>query len=67
MQLRCKVSNKDEAEMLAMILIAQLVTLSDETVKNVIETMKRQTKQFGVNKDVFFSEIESIVKKYKKL
>ena len=49
-------SNKDEAEMLAMILIAQLVTLSDETVKNVIETMKRQTKQFGVNKDVFFSE-----------
>ena len=29
-----------------MILIAQLVTLSDETVKNVIETMKRQTKQF---------------------
>ena len=48
-------SNKDEAEMLAMILIAQLVTLSDETVKNVIETMKRQTKQFGVNKDVFFS------------
>ena len=65
MQLRCKVSNKDEAE-LAMILIAQLVTLSDETVKNVIETMKRQTKQFGVNKDVFFSEMESIVKKYKK-
>ena len=56
-------SNKDEAEMLAMILIAQLVTLSDETV---IETMKRQTKQFGVNKDVFFSEMESIVKKYKK-
>ena len=66
MQLRCKVSNKDEAEMLEMILIAQLVTLSDETVKNVIETMKRQTKQFGVNKDVFFSEMESIVKKYKK-
>lgn len=59
-------SNKDEAEMLAMILIAQLVTLSDETVKNVIETMKRQAKQFGVNKDVFFSEMESIVKKYKK-
>lgn len=59
-------SNKDEAEMLAMILIAQLVTLSDETVKNVIETMKRQTKQFGVNKVVFFSEMESIVKKYKK-
>ena len=58
-------SNKDEAEMLAMILIAQLVTLSDETVKNVIETMKRQTKQFGVNKYVFFSEMESIVKKYK--